>query len=446
VKIAGSYRNRDVSDLFRMLFIIVVVAGVGLRFTIALIPGNSVVTPWSGGGDMYAYVLLARNIVSGYGYSYAHMPTAFRTPGYPLFLAGTMLLFGKYFLFGARLVQAIAGIGAACLCMRAARILFGRTAGNITLIATLLFPTLVYFSGEILTEGLTSFFVAFLLWTLAEDINEPNWKTAIAVGLALGFGSLVRANISVLGLVALASAWAARSTTKRYREIIFIPICAGIVVAPWIIRNTATFGRPLFSTETGAAILVSLVNPEARLMSGWDKALRNAVGYVVPNDLETNDRQRLAIGSELDMNRECLDASARLWRQMSLSAKVLWVGGKWEAYWLSTDQLLHAGEISRTNRLLHVIAVLFYWGILLLALIGWLHLRTSQSRLSLIVLSYVIIITVFHTPFVMNSRIRAPLADPLLAVLAGGGGAGLLRRKQVTAESLDAFSHGVRTA
>jgi hypothetical protein len=31
-------------------------------------------------------------------------------------------------------------------------------------------------------------------------------------------------------------------------------------------------------------------------------------------------------------------------------------------------------------------------------------------------------------------------------VLAGGGGASLLRRKQVTAESLDAFSYGVRTA
>jgi len=31
------------------------------------------------------------------------------------------------------------------------------------------------------------------------------------------------------------------------------------------------------------------------------------------------------------------------------------------------------------------------------------------------------LLTLAHTPFVMNTRIRAPLVDPLVAALAAGG-------------------------
>jgi len=439
--LAQAYPRVGARNTSRTLFLFFVVVGVAIRLAIAWIPGNSVLTPWSGGGDMYAYLLLADNIVTGKGYTYASIPTAFRTPGYPLFLAGTMELFGKHFLLAARFLQATAGIVAAYRCMRAARLLFGKTAGNIALIGALLSPTLAYFSGEILTEGLASFFVASFLWALAEDTKQPNWKTAIAMGLTIGLGAMVRANTAVLGLVALLGAWTARPARYAKRELLMIPISAAIIVAPWVIRNSLVFGRPLLSTEAGSAALVSLVNPEARLVAGWDSPLRELVGYVVPNQLETNDDERRAIGSELDMNRKCWEASGRLWDRMSLGAKFRWVLGKWQAYWFSTDQLLHPGAVSRRNRGLHVAGVLFYWGFLVLAGIGCWNLRKSRPTVVLVLIAYAVLVTAVHTPFVMNSRIRAPLVDPLIAVLGGGGAAALVygTKGTITLETSDSF-------
>ena len=53
----------------------------------------------------------------------------------------------------------------------------------------------------------------------------------------------------------------------------------------------------------------------------------------------------------------------------------------------------------------------------------------------MVLLAYAVLVTLAHTPFVMNSRIRAPLLDPLLAVLAGGAFSGkvwLANRQGVT--------------
>jgi len=156
-------------------------------------------------------------------------------------------------------------------------------------------------------------------------------------------------------------------------------------------------------------------------MTGWDERLRQRVGFVIPNELETNGPERLAIGSELDMNRRCWQASREIWDEMSWGSRAHWVLVKWVTYWLSTDQLLNPGSVSRTNRALHVAAVMFYWALLGLASLGWWILRKMRPSVAAILLGYAILMTLLHTPFVMNTRIRAPLVDPLIAILAGGG-------------------------
>jgi 4-amino-4-deoxy-L-arabinose transferase-like glycosyltransferase len=397
------------------------VLAVLVRIAILVIPGNSVRTPWSGGGDMNAYVLLAHNLVSGDGYTYAHQPSAFRTPGYPLFLATTIELFGDHFAIAARSLQVLAGFLAAYFCMKASRIFFGQESAKAALLAALWFPTLVYFSGEILTEALTSFFLALFLWLLAEDTVRPDWKTAAAMGLVVGFGSLVRANLAILGLVALMAAWISRPVAKMRLQLAIIPICAGLVFGPWIVRNWLVFGSPLISTERGAAALVSVVNPEARPMPGWDKQMRQMIGYVVPNQLETNGPERLAIGSEIEMNQQCWRKARELLSKMSWDDLARWTLVKWETYWLSTDQLIQPGRISKLNRALHLGAVVFYWALLALAGCGWWELRKTRAPIAAVLLGYAVLVTLLHTPFVMNSRIRTPLVDPLIAVLAGGG-------------------------
>jgi 4-amino-4-deoxy-L-arabinose transferase-like glycosyltransferase len=407
--------------LFERLYLPLLLLAVIIRLAIFAIGGNSVRTPWSGGGDMDAYVLLAHNLVSGQGYTYAHFPSAHRTPGYPLFLAAMLELFGAHFIFAARFLQMVAGFATAYFCSKAARIFFGETAARVAMLAALLFPTLLYFSGEILTEGLTSFFSALFLWILAADLEHPSWRRAAGLGLVVGCGTLFRANMAILGLVALLGAWIARSVPRAKMQLAVIPLCAALVVAPWVIRNWITFGRPILSTESGQSALNAALNPESRLIEGSVDRMREKIGYVVPNELETNDPVRIRIGSEVDMDRICWQATREIWSEMGWRTLASIALVKWATYWLSLDQLLHPGKISKLNRLLHVAAVFFYWVLLALAGAGLWWLSKTRPEVAASFLCYAILMTLAHTPFVMDSRIRAPIMDPLIAMLAGGG-------------------------
>jgi hypothetical protein len=77
-------------------------------------------------------------------------------------------------------------------------------------------------------------------------------------------------------------------------------------------------------------------------------------------------------------------------------------------------------------RIARAASVAVYWAILVLALFGWFQLRAQNPRLAQTFLLYAIAVTVMHLPFVMNTRLRMPFVDPLLAVLAGIGALALL--------------------
>ena len=62
-----------------------------------------------------------------------------------------------------------------------------------------------------------------------------------------------------------------------------------------------------------------------------------------------------------------------------------------------------------------------YWLLLALVCSRWWKLRQTRPQVGALLLGYAILMTVIHTPFVMNTRIRAPVLDPLITVLAGGG-------------------------
>ena len=418
-----SARVTNMRKIFTYLYFPFLFLAFALRVAMVWIARNSVMTPWSGGGDMDAYILLARNLVTGSGYTYAHVPSAWRTPGYPLVIAAAMELFGTHFVIAVRCLQVSLSVLAAYFCMRAARIFFGETAAKISLLAALFLPTLAYFSGEILSESLTAFFMALFLWIFAEDAANPRWTTAAGMGLAIGAGAMFRPNFAAVAALALAGSWLSRHTYRARLQLALVPLCAVLVFVPWILRNYEVFGRFVLSTKSGADALCGALNPESRFNVGWESRMRALVGYMLPNDLETNAPSRLALGSEIELNRKCWEATRHVWTEMGWAALARWALRKWATYWLSLDQLLHPGYVSRMNRLLHLAGVVFYWGLLAAACIGWWNLRVARPQLAVILLGYAVLMTLAHTPFVMDSRIRAPLIDPLIAVLAGGAAA-----------------------
>jgi cytochrome c biogenesis protein CcdA len=72
--------------------------------------------------------------------------------------------------------------------------------------------------------------------------------------------------------------------------------------------------------------------------------------------------------------------------------------------------------------------VLAYWGALLMAILGWRALRQTHARIAAVLLWYAAGFTLLHLPLVMNTRLRIPLLEPLLVMLAGAGWCSVVER------------------
>lgn len=186
---------------------------LGLLFRVAIVavPGNKLNAPWSGGGDAVTYVLLANNLSQGKGFSYALQPTALRAPGYPLLLAGLKWCFGNNFLIAVRWVQFFLGLATVYFCSRASSLAFGKEAGRATLLIGLFFPTLIFVTGEVLTECIGAFLTAGFLYLLVQVIQKARAAVLVEMGLLTGVAALFRFNMALLVFVGI---WVALVVTN----------------------------------------------------------------------------------------------------------------------------------------------------------------------------------------------------------------------------------------
>lgn len=404
----------------------ILVAGLSLRIAVAILAGNGMRTPWGGGGDTASYVVLAQNLLTGKGYAYAGMPTALRAPGYPILLTAAFRAFGGHTFAAVRWLQFLEGLGVALLCAAAAGKLFGRNAQKMALGIALLFPTLVEMNGEILSEATAALFAAIFLYLLVSYLEHPSWTKLAGMSCAIGLGALVRFNMAVLGIVALAVVYEHKNGWVKWWNAATVFGVAVLVVSPWLIRNWIAFDRQvLFSTHSGLDALEGVLTPQGRALPGDSDKLRAAVGWVPPVDVETNAPSRLALGPEPELDHQCWRAAVAIamYKEWNLIPLVL---RKVAAFWLSTDQLFWTASFPLWDRIGRAAGVLVYWTLLVLALVGWFGLNSRNPEAARILFFYAAIVTVMHLPFVMNTRLRMPLMDPVLAMLAGGGLTGLV--------------------
>ncbi len=403
------------------IFAGLVTAGVILRILVAALPGDALRTPWGGGGDTAAYVLLAHSLVEGKGYAYAGMPTALRAPAYPVILASFLRLFGDHAPGAIRCLQFLEGLAVVFLCATLARRIFGKMAWKFALVAALFSPTLVEMNGEILTEATATLFVAIFLLLFVEYFFRPRWIVLAGLGCAVGLGSLTRFNVALLAVVGLCLVFFEKDGPPRWQGVSVAALLPLLIVSPWLIRNWSVFhGAALFSTHGGLDALEGVVTPQGRALPGDAEKLRAEVGWVPPIDVETNSRSRLYLPEEPVLDRQCWAAAMRAWRRLGwglIPVETEKVSG----FWLSTDQLLWTGSFPVRLRVARALGVLVYWAILGMAIFGWFQLQARNVRLARLFLIYVLFVTAMHLPFVMNTRLRMPFIDPLLAVLAGIG-------------------------
>jgi hypothetical protein len=220
--------------------------------------------------DGVIYDALARRLARGLGFTWAWpdgtmTPVAHYPVGYPALLALAYRVLGEHPASALMLHAVIGAVGAVGVHVVAGRT--SRRAGRWAGIAVALHPALLAYTPAIMTEGVCSALLAvpFALAVVARDSVKRAWIWALLAGLALGGVSLVRPQalllLPVVGWLALGG------VTRRWLGAVFVTVGLAVAMAPWLVRNERTFGRPVLVSANGGWNL--LIGTDADAHGGW---------------------------------------------------------------------------------------------------------------------------------------------------------------------------------
>jgi hypothetical protein len=100
------------------------------------------------------------------------------------------------------------------------------------------------FHPEPLSMLLTA--VALLLAVRMLGRSDYRWQLAVATGLALGLGQLVRA----FSLWTFAAVVIAFAVARAWRPLVLVVLATAVVASPWYIRQAIKYGDPVFDRPT----------------------------------------------------------------------------------------------------------------------------------------------------------------------------------------------------
>jgi hypothetical protein len=186
-----------------------------------------------------------------------------RPPVYPLFLAGSILIVDSL-IQNLRLVQALISTASIPLIY-----LFAREIANwhrapddpagdrpalIAATLTALSYSLAVNATELLTETLFLAGLIPLLWLLVRAGRNGSRRLAFSAGIILGTLALLRS--VALPLLPLGMVWFGLSATRTWRRALMqagsLLLGAALIIGPWSIRNTITYGGLILIDTTGA--------------------------------------------------------------------------------------------------------------------------------------------------------------------------------------------------
>lgn len=318
---AGLSRHRDVA-IFGLTIV------VGAVYFLTMMGGEV-----GAAGDTPTYVELSRGVFSGSGFQLNGRPSATYPPGYPIFLAPFVLLFGD-----AGLPVVITQWLLAALCAvsiaRIATIMYSSTTGLLAGIGAATAPQLAMWAAFPISDvlGLTLLLIGLLFMfkalppesastTTLTGLGKP-LRSAILTGAFFGASAMVRPLSLSLALPALswlALPWARGTLRRRLGMLAVVVLAMVIVISPWAVRNAFEFGGffPL-STRNGWQLIQA---------TEWNLEGRGTVGVDVtyPEEaagLDEAEADRLLV--EIALNRITADPGDFLRRAVTKTV-FLWL-------------------------------------------------------------------------------------------------------------------------
>jgi 4-amino-4-deoxy-L-arabinose transferase-like glycosyltransferase len=256
-----------------------VLAGLALRLAFSL--GYWVDKPLT--LDEQEYLLLARSLASGQGFSYPAVPDEDarvmhfgRPPAYPAFMAALLVMTGHRWPEPARLprssseipreiivAQALLGALAVWLIAHLAGLAAGRSASIIAAALAAVYPPLVWICAYALNETLCGVLGLLAVWLLVAA-SDPRARAPLGLGLLAGLaaGAGVLTREAMVFFLPLAGLYLLVRRRPGLLATLALGVC--VVVLPWIIRNYVVYDRVVLTVAHGGVTFWTGNNPLAR--------------------------------------------------------------------------------------------------------------------------------------------------------------------------------------
>jgi len=368
--------------------------------------------------DPDAYRAIAEGLAAGEGYRHpgTAAPTAYRPPAYPLLLAALFALGFERIAVGV--VQILMGTATVVLTW-----LLGMRLGlaRLSLLAAGLVaidPLLIQYTSQVMTETLAAFLLTLMLWQAARCssgsrdgvIAGHGFVQPLIAGLVIGACTLCRPTVwAFAGLLSLV--WFVSALRRRdWGSGLAMVLGALLVVAPWVIRNTLVFGKPILTTTHGGYTLLLGNNPIY-----YEEVVRGPAGAVWSGD--SLRRWQRHLETEMQNNDPPVQTEPERDRWMYSRARRNIVddpGGFTRACLLRLFRglwgLTPVGGNTSTTRRVATWGIGGFYAVLFLGMIvGLVSLKTTRSAGWLPLVLLPTAFTIVHAFYWANVRMRAPL-------------------------------------
>lgn len=397
-------------------------------------------------GDAAKYLSLAVNLLDHHVFSRSlappFEPDILLTPGYPAFIAAIFALTTRSEI-GVVIVQAVLRGLTAWLLVRLGWRLFASRAVGLAAGWAYAFAAVPYLFVAVLSPE--TLYTAVLMGTLVVFASRPALLKLIAAGFLAGLGVLIRP-IGLVAMWGLPLVELCRSRLPRaVARVALLFGVAGLVVAPWLLRNQRLFGTPVL-TSVGSHNLLNyaaastLARAEGTsLAAGQEHANALYREYVDQHGPPLNAAQAAQglqkVGVEIllahplqALTSVFVDSLNTLRPGVSYVALFLWPGSL-PTRPVSGEDLSPAwGQATHGPLLvLTIFLTLFYAILFVLSGIGFILCLRARNWFAVWVIVPVVLALVLAPGVAGNARFRIPF-EPLLFLLAALAGTAAARR------------------